>query len=122
MFVESAVAVEREIIGRDREGLLIGGVAELRKSCSWARLAASRAAAADCASALDLGDVEKNCAIRLGFTGFLNRVLPFSERGEKDGQGVAGELLTVEFRRGMVNSAPATVERQACGESARCIC
>ena len=102
--LESAVAVEREIVGKDSDGVLIGGVVELRKSCSCALLAASNAAAADCASAFDLGVVEKNCAIRLGFPdAVLNRLPPFSFGGEKDGQGVEGELLRKELdsRRGM---------------------
>lgn len=104
MLLQSAVAVEREIVGRDNEGLLIGGVVELRNNCSWALLAASNAAAADCASAFDLG-VEKKCAIRLGLpTVVLNTLPPFSFGGEKDGQGVDGELVRKELdcRRGMV--------------------
>ena len=60
IFAESAVAVESDIVGNDNDAVLMGGEAELRKACSWARLAASSAAAADWASALDFGDVEKN--------------------------------------------------------------
>jgi hypothetical protein len=104
MLVESAVAVEREMVGKDSDGLLIGGVVELRNNCSCALLAASNAAAADCASAFDLGVVEKNCAILLGFPdAVLNRLPPFSFGGEKDGQGVDGVLLRKGFdsRRGM---------------------
>jgi len=65
-------------------------------------LAANSAAAADCASFV-FGDVEKNCAILLAFAEvLLTRLPPFSD-GEKDGQGVGGELLRREFdtRRGM---------------------
>lgn len=101
--LQSAVAVEREIVGSDNDGVLIGGVIELRNNCSCARLAASNAAAADWASALDLG-VEKNCAIRLGLTiVVLNELLLFSFGGEKDGHGVDGELVRKGFdcRRGM---------------------
>ena len=101
------MAVESDMVGKDSDGVLIGGDVELRKSCSCARLAASNAAAADCASALDLGVEEKNCAILLGFPGtVLKRLPPFSERGEKDGQGVEGELLVavIEFRRGIAIS------------------
>ena len=47
MFVESAVALEREIVGRDSEAVLIGAFKELRKACSWALLAARSASAAD---------------------------------------------------------------------------
>lgn len=102
------MAVEREIVGKDSDGLLIGGVVELRKSCSCALLAASNAAAADCASAFDFGAVEKNCAMRLGFPeAVLNRPPPFSARGEKEGQGVDGEVLRRGFdsRRGMARGA-----------------
>ncbi len=104
ILLQSAVAVEREMVGNDSDGLLIGGVVELRNSCSCALLAASNAAAADCASAFDLGAVVKNCAILLGFPeADLNRPPPFSVGGEKDGQGVGGALLGKGFegRRGM---------------------
>jgi hypothetical protein len=47
ILLESAVAVERDIVGRDSDALLIGGVVELRNNCSCALLAASNAAAAD---------------------------------------------------------------------------
>jgi len=108
MLLQSAVAVEREMVGKDSDGVLIGGVVELRNNCSCALLAASNAAAADCASAFDLGVVEKNCAILLGFPEtVLNRLPPFSVGGEKDGQGVEGALLGKGFddRRGMARGA-----------------
>ena len=105
MFAESAVAVEREIVGKDSDAVLICGVIEFRNACSWALLAASSAAAAVCASALDFGDVEKKCAILLAFACVaLARLPPFSFWGEKDGQGVGGELLSAngfDNRRGM---------------------
>jgi hypothetical protein len=104
ILLESAVAVESEMVGNDSDALLIGGVIELRNNCSCALLAASNAAAADCASAFDFGVVEKNCAILLGFPDAdLNKLPPFSFGGEKDGQGVGGELLRKGFdsRRGM---------------------
>jgi hypothetical protein len=34
MLMQSAVAVEREMVGKDSDGLLIGGVVELRNNCS----------------------------------------------------------------------------------------
>lgn len=108
MLLESAVAVERDIVGKDSDGVLIGGVVEFRNSCSWALLAASSAAAADCASDFDLGVVEKNCAILLGFPdAILNRLPPLSFGGETDGQGVEGELLRKGFDslRGMAREA-----------------
>ncbi len=120
MLLQSAVAVEREMVGKDSDGLLIGGVVEFKNNCSCALLAASKAAAADCASALDLGVVEKNWAIRLGFPDVvLKRLPPFSVGGEKDGQGVDGELLRKGFdsRRGMA--------RRAVGEGCQnrsCVC
>jgi hypothetical protein len=104
MLVESAVAVESEIVGKDSDAVLIGGLVEFRKACSWALLAASSAAAAVCASALDFGDVEKKCAILLAFAWVvLTRLPPFSVCGEKEGQGVGGELLRngLDKRRGM---------------------
>ena len=66
MFEESARAVDSEILGNEREGVLMGGVPEARNACSWARLAAKSAAAAVWASFV-FGDVEKNCAILLAF-------------------------------------------------------
>ena len=59
MFVASAVAVESEIVGNDRDAELICGVFDSRKSCSCCLLAANNAAAADWAS-LVFGEVEKN--------------------------------------------------------------
>lgn len=104
MLAESAVAVESEIVGKDSDAVLIGGLVEFRKACSCALLAASSAAAAVCASALDFGDVEKKCAILLAFAWVvLTRLPPFSVCGEKEGQGVGGELLRngLDKRRGM---------------------
>lgn len=104
IFCESACAVDREIEGREREAMVIGGVpAELRKACSWALLAASRAAAAVCASCLLLGDVEKNWTILPALADVdLTKVLPPFSEGEKDGHGVGGELLrALDSRRGM---------------------
>ena len=104
MLAESAVAVESEIVGKDSDAVLIGGLVEFRNACSCALLAASSAAAAVCASALDFGDVEKKCAILLAFACvFLTRLPALSVCGEKDGQGVGGELLRngLDNRRGM---------------------
>lgn len=90
------------MLGNERDAVLIGGEPEAKNACSWALLAANSAAAALCASFV-LGEVEKNCAILLAFCDvLLTKLPPFSE-GEKDGQGVGGELLKREFdnRRGM---------------------
>lgn len=104
MLAESAVAVDSDIVGNDSDAVLIGGLLEFRNACSCALLAASNAAAAVCASAFDLGDVEKKCAILLAFACVVLTRLPlFSVCGEKDGQGVGGELLRngLDNRRGM---------------------
>ena len=104
MLAESAVAVESDIVGNDSDAVLIGGLLEFRNACSCALLAASNAAAAVCASAFDFGDVEKKCAILLAFACVVLTRLPlFSVCGEKDGQGVGGELLRngLDNRRGM---------------------
>ena len=106
MLVESAVAVDNDIIGKDSDAVLIGGVCELRNACSCCRLAASNAAAADCAS-FDFGDVEKNCAILDALADVdLTRLLPFSLKAGKGGKGPGGELLPKGFdtRRGMAKS------------------
>ena len=34
MFAESARAVDRDIVGKDSDAVLIGGVEEFRKACS----------------------------------------------------------------------------------------
>lgn len=113
--MESARAVESEMLGSDSDGLLIGGEPEAKKACSWALLAASRAAAAVCAS-LVLGEVEKKCAILLAFWEvLLTKLPPFSTDGVKDGQGVGGELLNkeVETRRGMARQIDQKGEKRA---------
>jgi hypothetical protein len=113
MLAESAVAVESEIVGKDSDAVLIGGLVELRKACSCALLAASSAAAAVCASALDFGEVEKKCAILLAFAWVvLTRLPPFSVCGEKEGQGVGGELLRngLDKRRGMAEERRSEVQ------------
>lgn len=46
MFAESARAVDNDIVGKDRVGLLIVGKPEFKNACSCALLAASSAAAA----------------------------------------------------------------------------
>lgn len=105
MLDESARAVDREMVGRESDAVLMGGEAEFRKACSWALLAASRAAAALWASCLLLGEVKK-CAILLALAEVdLTRPGPFSF-GVKEGHGVGGELLRKGFdrRRGMANS------------------
>ena len=107
MSVELAVAVDKEIVGNDREAPLIWDFLESRKALSCALLAARRASAADWASAFDLGDVEKNDAILLALTAVvLTRLLVFSSFGEKEGHGVGGELSLKGFdnRRGMIKN------------------
>ena len=101
---ESAVAVEREMVGKESDAVLIGGDVEFRKACSCARLAASSAAAAVCASAFDLGVAEKNWAILLAFACVdLTNAPPLSLCGERDGQGVGGEVprreVDIDIRR-----------------------
>ena len=106
IFAASALAVDKDIVGRERVGILIPGLdVELRKACSCALLAASSAAAAVLYLSLSLGVVEKNCAILLGLLSGDGLLPPFSEE-EKDGQGLGGELLRMLFendRRGMAN-------------------
>lgn len=64
MFALSALAVDKEIVGKDKEGELIWVVGGLGAA---AAAAANRAAVADWVSALVLGMVEKNWASRFGF-------------------------------------------------------
>lgn len=77
----SAVAVDREIVGKDSEAELIGGVATF--DCEIP-LAASRDACAVCGSDLDLGDVAKSWLRRFDLDGALTGIPPFSE--DKDGE------------------------------------
>lgn len=89
----SAVAVDREIVGRDNEAELIG-TAVLSE---WlALLAARRLACAVEGSALDLGDVENNWLRRFDFVGYLIEIPPFSAVVEEDA-GVVEELLEKVF-------------------------
>jgi hypothetical protein len=119
MFALSAVAVEREIVGKDSNAELIGGDAELLNDCCWAALAARRAAVADCASGFDLGEVENNWTSRFVFdAGVFCRMPPFSSDGEKDGR-VMGELLVKGFvgRRGIAGfSANNDAGRSGCSQ------
>jgi len=118
MLEESARAVDKDMVGKDSEGVLMGGVPEFRNACSCALLAASSAAAAVCAS-LPLGDVEKNCAILLALAEVdLTILTPFSF-GDKDGQGVGGELLEKGFesRRGMATEVYDICARGRTGET-----
>ena len=46
MFEESARAVDRDIVGNESVGLLMGGFVAFKNACSCALLAASSAAAA----------------------------------------------------------------------------
>lgn len=62
VFALSALAVDREIVGKDKEGELIWDVGGLDTAA-----AANRAAVAVWVSALVLGMVEKNWASRFGF-------------------------------------------------------
>lgn len=62
MFALSALAVDREIVGKDKEGELIWVVGGLGTAA-----AANRAAVAVWVSTLVLGVVEKNWASRYGF-------------------------------------------------------
>lgn len=104
IFDASALAVDSDIVGRDSVGLLIPGLdVEFRNACSCALLAAKSAAAALLYLSLSFGVVVKNCAILLGLLKGDDLLPPFSE-GEKDGQGIGGELLRILFendRRGM---------------------
>jgi hypothetical protein len=59
MLASPAFAVEREIVGNDREGALICGDGLFSKYCCCAVTADRRAACADCCS-LVFGDEEKN--------------------------------------------------------------
>ena len=61
IFALSALAVDREIVGKDSEGELIPGEGEFNKLCCWAAAAARRADVAVWTSAFDFGEVEKNC-------------------------------------------------------------
>ena len=60
MFALSAVAVDKEMVGNDSDGELIG---EFRNVCCCAAAAARRADVALCASPFDRGDVEKKDTI-----------------------------------------------------------
>lgn len=106
IFEESARAVEREIVGKDRVALLMPGLEEFRNACSCALLAASSAAAALSYLALSFGEEEKNWAILLDLLAVGDLAPPFSV-AEKDGQGIGGELLKLIFenRRGMANGS-----------------
>lgn len=100
----SAVAVDSEMVGRDREAELIGGVELLGGGV--VPLAARRAACADEVSALDLGEVEKSWLRRFDLEVEALAGIPlFSEEGEKewDGGFVEEELLVKGFvgRRGI---------------------
>jgi len=54
-----AFAVDREMVGKDRDGALIGGDGLFRRCCCCAATAERRAACADCCSLL-FGEEEKN--------------------------------------------------------------
>jgi 2-hydroxychromene-2-carboxylate isomerase len=77
-----AVAVDKEMVGRDSDAELIGGATGL----GWKLpLAAWRADWAD-GSDLDLGDVEKSWVKRFGLdVEALMAIPPFPEVGEKEG-------------------------------------
>lgn len=55
----SALAVDSEIVGRDKDGELIGGEGEFMRVCCCAAAAARRAAVAVWVSVFDLGAGEK---------------------------------------------------------------
>lgn len=57
MFALSALAVDKDMVGKDSDGELICGEGELTKACCCA--AARRAAVAVCVSLFDFGDAEK---------------------------------------------------------------
>ena len=102
MFVLSAVAVERDIVGSDSDAELICDDGELWRPCCCA--AARRAAVADCASLLDLGEVEKYWANLFDLDGFaLISSPPFSmfveEMVPDGGKALANGLVK---RRGIV--------------------
>jgi hypothetical protein len=95
----SAVAVDSEIVGKDSDAKLIGGVLLLG---GVVPLAARRAAWAAEGSTLDLGEVEKSWLKRLVLdVGAFMGMPPFSE--EEKEEFVGEELLAKGFvgRRGI---------------------
>lgn len=77
----SAVAVDKEMVGKDSDAELIGGDAFELAPAGWG------VACFIWASALDLGEDEKNWVRRLDLTdGALVAMPPFPEEGEKDGE------------------------------------
>lgn len=90
----SAVAVEREMVGNERDAELMGGAAVFPP-------VVCRAAWAGVSSAFDLGDVEKNWVKRFGLEDALMAIPPFPETEEKDGE-VEGSLVEeLADRRGI---------------------
>lgn len=95
VFALSALAVDREIVGKDSEGKLIPGEGEAKKVCCWAAAAARRADVAVWTSALDFGEVEKN------WTNLFAREVDgrrdSSFFSSKVGEVVAGQVLAKMF-------------------------
>lgn len=114
IFGLSAVAVDKDIVGKDSDAELIGGVDELSGFTPVDR----EVACAGCGSALDLGETEKSWDRRWDLTeGALMAIPPFPDEGEEDGglEGVSLEELLLN-RRGIARGKQRTGERN---ESAR---
>ena len=76
MFALSALAVDNEIVGNERDGELICCAGELMRACCCVAAAANRAAVADWVSAFDFGEGEK-------------RLVNFFTRGEDALRGIS---------------------------------
>lgn len=98
MFALSALAVDKEIVGKDSEGELICWEGELRRDCCWAAAAARRAEVAVWTSVFDLGEVEKNWAslFPLEVDGLRGKSR-FSSRAEEFKATVVGQVLANGF-------------------------
>lgn len=103
MLVESARAVDNDIVGSDSVAAVIPPLVEFKNACSCALLAASKAAAAVWYFSLsfELEEEKKDAILEVRRGDGL--LPPFSVE-EKDGQGIGGELLRIVFdnRRGIV--------------------
>jgi hypothetical protein len=94
MFALSAVAVDKEMLGRESDAELIDGLVGFREVGCSAALAASSADWAVCVSGLDLGEVENSWVNRLDFpVAGLIEMPPFSSADEKDGKLAVVELV-----------------------------
>lgn len=107
VFALSALAVDNEMVGNDKDGELICWDGWLGETCCWAAAAARRAAVAVWVSLFDFGIAEKNWVNRFGLVADnLRGMSPFSfMAGKAVGEG--GELLANGFigLRGIVDEA-----------------